>query len=95
MTAGDFYFSIQDSRQNFITKIGVIDERSLKKSKKHHARASGESASTVNRKLQLILRIWNSSPDSPDSPDSQDVVAWTATRDPPSTRAGGKDDVSS
>ena len=45
-----------------------------------------------HRKLQLILTIWNSSPDSPDSPD---VVAWTATRDPPSTRAGGKDDVSS
>ena len=37
-----------DPRPNFIKKVGVIDERSLKKSKKHHARASGESASTVN-----------------------------------------------
>ena len=35
-------------RLNLIKKVGVIDERSLKKSKKHHARASGESASTVN-----------------------------------------------
>ena len=37
-----------DPRPNFIKEIGVIDERSLKKSKKHHARASGESASIAN-----------------------------------------------
>ena len=43
-------------------------------------------------KLQLILKNWNSSADSPDSPE---VVSWTAARDPPATRAGGQDDVSS
>ena len=34
-------------RPNFIKKVGVIDERSLKKSKKHRARASAEAASIV------------------------------------------------
>ncbi len=48
MPAGAFKFLKNDFRQNVIKKVGVIDERSLKKSKKHHARASGESASTVN-----------------------------------------------
>ena len=48
MPAGAFKFLKNDFRQKFIKKVGVIDERSLKKSKKHNARASGESVSTVN-----------------------------------------------
>ena len=37
-----------ESLVELIEKVSVIAERSLKKSKKHLARASGESASTVN-----------------------------------------------
>ena len=47
MPAGAFEFLKNDIRQKIIKKVGVIDERSLKKSKKHHARASGEAASIV------------------------------------------------
>ena len=44
------------------------------------------------------LEVWNSSPDLPDLPDlpyPPDQVSSTTTRDLPSTRAGGQDDVSS
>ena len=42
-----------DPRPNFIKKVGVVDERSLKKSKKHHARAAGEAAS-----IAKIIKIY-------------------------------------
>ena len=43
-----------DPKPNFVKKVGVIDERSLKKQKKHHARASGKAASIV--KIVKICR---------------------------------------
>ena len=96
---------------NFIEKIIIIAEKSFKNAGgvslvKFHLKTKGfsrevpqkvekkTSRESVGRerehcKLQLILKIWNSSADSPE------VVSWTAARDPPATRAGGQDDVSS
>ncbi len=45
-------------------------------------------------KTQLKCMIWNSSADPPDPPDPAEVVSRSAARTPPSTRAGGQDDVS-
>ena len=79
-----------------LKKVGVIDERSFKKSKKHHARASGEAASIA--KNHQVQPIWRSAA----APELSAAIrgnprkrSWTASRDPPNTRAGGQDDVSS
>ena len=44
-----------------------------------------------------VVAIWNSPPDQADQadlPDPPEVVAASAPQTPPSTRAGGQDDVS-
>ena len=81
---------------NFIKKVGVIAETSLKKSKK----TSRESVRRGREhcKNRQIQPIWNSSGAASEfnagSPGSRGSRSWTATRDPPSTRAGGQDDGS-
>ena len=55
MPAGAFKFLKKCIRHNFIKKVGVIDERSLNKSHKHHARAAGEAA--IIAKIIKICRF--------------------------------------
>ena len=78
-----------------LSKVGVLAERSMEKSKKHHAGASPESASTVkNNKFARFGTHPAQPPDPADPPDLADQVSSTAARNLPSTRAGGQDDVS-
>ena len=57
------------SRPNLTKKVGLIDERSLEKSKEHHARVSAEAASFAKIikfcRSRIHQRIWNSQNSSP------------------------------
>ena len=80
---------------NKLSKIGVLDERGMKKSKNTLHQSEVRAIFAV--KTDIIFTIWNSSADLPDPADPADpaeVVSRSAARTPPSTRAGGQDDGS-
>ena len=72
-----------------LSKVYVLDGAVMNKSKQTLHRS--EVRVTKYSKKQLKYSIWNS---SADLPDPAEVVAASAARTLPSTRAGGQDDVS-
>ena len=63
-----------------LSKLGVLDERGMKKSKKTLHRS--EVRVTFAVKTYGFCTIWNSPPDPPDPPDPAEVVAASAPQTP-------------